>query len=148
MDGIKKTDQMHVIDFMKPAAAISQDTEISKALKLLKNTDSGFLSVVDGEHILIGAVSENNFIRLVRNTPASPLEEYVWYDEISQEDGKKPVGDIMTANITTVRPNDDIKTTLKVMNSGSYRLIHVTDADGKLLGVIRLSDIFEKLLEV
>ncbi len=139
---------MQVIDFMKPATTISTDVEIYKALELLKKTDSGFLSVVDDSHMLIGAVSENNFIRLVRHTPNSPLEDYVWYDEISPEDVKKPVGDIMTANITTVRPNDDIKTTLKVMNSGGYRMIHVVDSDGKLLGVVRLTDIFEKMLEV
>ncbi|MBN1896498.1 MAG: CBS domain-containing protein [Candidatus Aenigmarchaeota archaeon] len=139
------TTKMSVMDFMKPAKTITRDTEISAALRMLSESGAGVLSVVDDEHFLIGAITENNFIRLVRHTPSSPLEEPTWYDSIESEDGKKPVEKIMTTNITTLSPNDDIKTALKIMNSVGYRFAHVVSDERKLLGMIWLKDIFIKV---
>ncbi|MBN2330287.1 MAG: CBS domain-containing protein [Candidatus Aenigmarchaeota archaeon] len=141
-----KTGEVFVKDLMKPARTISSDMPISEALPLLKKTELGFLSVIDENGKLIGAVCESSFMRLVKHTPNSPLEEPVWYDSLEPDEGKKPVEAIMTTNITTARPDDDVRTALKVMSSAGYRFIHVVDSDGRLLGVMRLCDVFEKLL--
>ena len=143
-----KTTEMLVEDMMKPANTIKKGTEITEAVHLLKSKSIEFLSVVDEEHRLLGVVSENSLIKLVKHEPSSPVGDPVWFDSIEGEAGKRTVETIMTTNITTIKPKDDIATTLKVMDSVDYKLIHVVDPDGRLLGTVRMREIFEKILGV
>jgi len=143
-----KTSSVHVIDIMKKGKTISKDTSISEALKLLKHGGADFLSVIDDDHKLIGAITETNFIRLVKHEPSSPLGDPVWFDSVDKKDGEQTVEKIMTTNITTITPNDTIETALKVMNSAAYKFLHVIDSERRLVGIIRIVDIFENLLGV
>ena len=141
-----RTTGMAVIDLMSPAKVVQRDMQLGKALDVLKAGKADILSVVDERQVLIGAVSETSFVRLIKHTPSSPLGDPVWYDSLEPGTSLKPVESIMTTNITTVRPNDSIDTALKVMNSAGYYLVHVVDSEGRLLGVLGIKDIFEKLL--
>jgi CBS-domain-containing membrane protein len=141
-----KTTGVLVSDLLRPARTISADLEIAEVLKTLRAEGLDFLSIVDGEDRLIGAVSENNFIRLVRHQPSVGVS--VWSDNIDPSAGRQPIRTIMTTDITTIGPNENIGTAMKVMSSASYKLIHVIDQKGKLLGVVRIKDIFEKFLGV
>jgi predicted transcriptional regulator len=140
-----KTTDVLVMDLMRPAKTISKDTEIMEAIQIMR-TEAEMLSVVDVKLKLIGAVSEYNLIKIVKHEPSSPMGDPVWFDEIDPETGRQPVDTIMTRDITTIKPNETVKTALKVMNSVNYRILHVVDSDGKLLGIIRMNDIFDKLL--
>lgn len=141
-----KITEILVIGLIKPARIIPRETRICDALHLMKSENTDLLSVVDERHVLIGAVTESSFIKLVKHEPASLIGDPVWFDSIDPEAGKQPVGSIMTTNITTIKQDDNIGTALKVMNAAGYRLLHVVDSEGKLLGITRISDIFEKLL--
>jgi|YelNatPaOPRAMG01_1025707.scaffolds.fasta_scaffold40797_2 CBS-domain-containing membrane protein len=143
-----KISEILVSELMKPAKTITKDTEIVKALHILKTENLDFLSIVDEKQNLIGALSENNFIKLVKQELPSPFGEPVWLDVVTQESGKKTVETIMTTGITTISPNDNVAVALKIMNASGYKLLHVVDSSGKLLGIIRIRDIFEKLLGV
>lgn len=143
-----KIADMLVADLMKSARTINRDMKISDALGLMKSEKIDFLSVVDEKHMLIGAVSENNFIRLVKHDSPSIMGGPIWFDSIEPDAGKQPVKTIMTTGVTTISPNENIATALKVMNASSYKLLHVVDSGGKLLGIVRMKDIFENLLGV
>ena len=143
-----KTTETLVMDLMSPAKTITKDTEINDAIRLMKSGKYYIISVVDDNQRLIGAVSETSLIKLVKHEPTTPIGDAVWFDYIEPDAGRQTVESIMTTNITTIRPNEDIATALKVMNSASYRLLHVVDSEGKLLGIIGIKEIFERFLGV
>ena len=141
-----KTTEIVVIDLMKPAKTAMKDMEIHRALHMMRTENVELLSVVDDKHILIGAVSEANMLKLVKQESPSPMGDPVWYDSIEHDAGKKSIETIMTSGITTIGTNDTAATALKVMSATGYKLLHVVDQSGKLLGIIRMKDIIDKLL--
>jgi predicted transcriptional regulator len=142
---MKKTTEMVVHDFIRPAITIKKETEIGEALNLMRDRGVEFLSVVDSDHRLIGCVNEASFMRLIKQTP-SAMSDPVWYDCIDPETAKLSVEKIMTTNISTVNPEQSIDRTFKIMDSVGYKLLHVIDSDGKLLGVVTIREIFHKML--
>jgi predicted transcriptional regulator len=143
-----KISDIAVHSLIRPSRLIPKGMEISEALRLFREEKADFLSVVDGDDRLIGAVSENSFMKLVRHDSPSPMGDAVWSDHIEPHAGKQPVEAIMTRDITTIGPHEDLAAALKVMSSSYYKLLHVVDHEGKLMGVIRMHDIFERLLGV
>jgi len=140
--------EVRVIDMMKPARTVGRDMPIAEALKLMKAEKLDFLSITDDNNRLIGAISENNFIRIVRHDSFSPMGDPLWFSSVEPEAGARPISTIMTNDITTIKPNEDISTALRVMSSVGYKLLHVVDSDGKLMGIVRIKDMFEKFLGV
>jgi len=53
----------------------------------------------------------------------------------------------MSTTIISVSPNDSIDSALKMMNNYNLRVLTVVDSENKLMGVIRLRDIFERFLK-
>ncbi|MEM5871239.1 MAG: CBS domain-containing protein [Candidatus Aenigmatarchaeota archaeon] len=143
-----KTTSTLVNEIIKPARTIKKETTIVEVIKIMKDEKLDLISVVDENQKLIGAVTENNFIKLVKHDPPTPFGDPIWFDMVEESVGKKSVETIMTTNITTISPNDTLDAALKVMSSSSYKILHVVDNTGKLLGIITLRDIFEKLLGV
>jgi predicted transcriptional regulator len=144
---MKKTTEMAVRDFIRPAVVIKQDMEIGAALRTMREKGVEFLSVVDEHHKLIGCVNDVSFMRLVKQTP-SAMSDPVWYDCIDSGTANLPVEKIMTANISTVSPEQSIDNAFKIMDSVGYKLLHVVDSEGKLLGVVTIREIFHKILGV
>ncbi|MFH1237037.1 MAG: CBS domain-containing protein [Candidatus Aenigmatarchaeota archaeon] len=140
-----KTTEIVVIDLMKPAKTVMKDMDIHKALHMMRTENIDLLSVVDDKHTLIGAVSEANMLKLVKQDPPS-LGDPVWYDSLEHDAGNKPIETIMTRGITTIGTNDTAATALKVMSATGYKLLHVVGPAGRLLGIIRMKDIIDKLL--
>jgi len=141
-----KTTEISVSELIKPAKTITKDVEISKVIHMMRTEGMDFLSVVDESQKIIGAVSESNLIKLVKHDSPSLIGDPVWFDSVEKEIGKKPVETIMTIGITTIQPHEKLSTALRIMDSSGYRLLHVVDKDGKLLGIVRMRDIAEKLL--
>jgi predicted transcriptional regulator len=144
---MKKTTEMAVREFVRPAVTIKQDTEIGAALHVMREKGVEFLSVVDEHHKLIGCVNDVSFMHLVKQTP-SAMSDPVWYDCIDPCTAKLPVEKIMTTNISTVSPDQSIDSAFKIMDSVGYKLLHVVEGDGKLVGVVTIREIFHKILGV
>ena len=143
----EKISEIKVSELVRPARTIGKDTVVSEALKMIGKECSDMLSVVDEDGKLIGAVSEANFMKLAKHEPSSLIGDPIWFDSVSPDAGKQLIGSIMTANVTTISPDESIDTALKVMNANNYRLLHVVGQDGKLLGTVRIKDMFGRLLE-
>jgi predicted transcriptional regulator len=144
---MKKTTEMAVSDFIRPAIAIKKETEIGEALRLMREKGVEFLSVVDSDHKLIGCVNDVSFMRFIKQT-SSAMADPVWFDYVDPQSSKMPVQEIMTTNISTISPEETLDTAFKIMDSVGYKLLHVIGKDEKLLGVITIRGIFQKMFGV
>jgi CBS domain-containing protein len=108
-------------------AACSPDTNLAAAAGLLWENDCGWLPVVDGEGKEIGVVTDRDLCIAVatRNRLAS---------EIS-------VREVTTGAVHACRPDDDVKSALKTMQSEKVLRLPVVNDEGKLQGVISMNDI-------
>ena len=137
-----KLSQLLVRDVMLPGTLISKGTSISEAVQMLE--DHELLSVVDQDGKLVGAFNESSLFKLVKHEP-SLIGDPLWFDHIDPKIGQQPVESIMTTKISTVSLKDNLASSIKVMNSMGYRAIHVVDSQYRLLGVVRMRDIFLNL---
>ncbi len=141
------TSEVIVRDLMKESVSIDGDATIEQMLELLKKEKVVMIPVVDKNNVLIGAVTEYDLIKLVKRDSPSPLAGSVWLTNLEKSHKDWPVKEIMTANVISIPQNDNIDEALKIMNNYSnLRVLPVVDSDNKLLGVLRIRDIFAKLL--
>jgi len=141
------TTEVLVRDLMKEAVSVKDDTTIEKMLEIIKKEKVVMVPVIDKNNVLVGAVTEYDLIKLVKPDPPSPLAGSVWSTKIEKSYKDRPVREIMTTNVISVPQNGNIDEALKIMsNYQNLRVLPVVDAENKLLGVLRIRDIFEKLL--
>ena len=57
-----------------------------------------------------------------------------------------PVGDVMTARLFSCRQDDEVETALDLMGSRNVRRLPVLDNDGRVVGIVTLSDLSRVLL--
>ena len=142
-----KTSEILVRDLMKSIVAIKEETKVEEMLEILKKEKVILIPVVDKNNVLIGTVTEQDLIKLIKSEPPSPLAGTVWFDTIDKLQKDKTIKEIMNTKIISISPNDTIDSALKVMNNYALRILPVADSENKLLGVIRIRDVFEKLLK-
>ena len=56
------------------------------------------------------------------------------------------VGDVMTTTIFSCRPEDSVTTALNLMGARNLRRLPVLDVNGRMLGLVTLSDLSRRLL--
>jgi len=142
-----KTTEVLIRDLMKKIVAIKEETKIEEMLEILKKEKIILIPIVDKNNALIGTVTEQDLIKLIKSEPTSPLAGTVWSDIIDKIQKDKTVKEIMSTTIISISPNDSIDSALKMMNNYNLRVLTVVDSENKLVGVIRLRDIFERFLK-
>ena len=104
------------------------DTAQSAARRML-DENVGFLPVCEESKKVIGTVTDRDLaIRLV----AGGLP------------GNSKIGEIMTREVVSCAPKDDIQKAEKLMAQNHKSRIMCLDGDGRLVGVISLSDIAQR----
>ncbi|MBM3221608.1 MAG: CBS domain-containing protein [Candidatus Rokubacteria bacterium] len=104
---------------------IRPEQTLREALALLAQHSIGAVLVCDAAGALVGILSERDIVReAVRN-------------ELFFE---RPVSTIMTKDVITGQPNDDLNAAAVTMTNKRFRHLPVLDA-GKIVGVISLGDI-------
>lgn len=110
----------------KNVRTVTPDATLLECAILMRDLDVGFLPVADPSGRLVGACTDRDIvIRAIA----------------SDKPHQSRIGDIMTKNPVSVRPDDDIDAALKVLADVKVSRVPVCDADGKCLGVISLHDI-------
>ena len=56
------------------------------------------------------------------------------------------VGDVMTTTIFSCRPEDSVTTALNLMGARNLRRLPVLDVNGRIIGLVTLSDLSRRLL--
>jgi CBS domain-containing protein len=97
--------------------------------------------VVDDERKVIGVVSEADML----NKEALADEPGVISGILHRRDVAKArgvtAGDLMTAAVVAVRPDDTVEHAAKLMYDRKVKRLPVTDADGRLVGIISRADV-------
>jgi len=108
-------------------ASCSPDTNLAAAAGLLWDHDCGSLPVIDHEGKVVGVVTDRDLCMAAatKNRLASEI----------------PVREVITGSVHACRPNDDVKSAIKTMQSEKVLRLPVVNDDGRLQGVLSMNDI-------
>lgn len=110
----------------KPPITISEDKTAKDAGILMKKVRKGLLVVVRGKKP-VGVVSDTDLIMQVISK--------------DKKASKVKIKDIMTAPFISINPNNNITEAVEKMKANNIHRLPVVNKNGKLLGVISLTDI-------
>jgi CBS domain-containing protein len=110
-------------------AWVTPDTPVRDAARLMKDQDVGLLPVVDRDESkhLLGVITDRDI-----------AVRYVADSDISMS---KSVRDVMTHDVTTCQPDNDVDDAMDLMGKEQVRRIPIVDERGSLVGVVAQADI-------
>jgi len=113
----------------KNVSAADLETTLEEIATMMRDEDAGAIPVLDGE-MLVGIVTDRDIVlRCIA-------------------EGRDPVGttseEILSADLITIRPNDDVDIAARVMSQRQVRRLPVVDENGNLVGMLSLGDIAVK----
>src|SRR5438067_7226624 len=113
----------------KNVSVADLETTLEEIATMMRDEDAGAIPVLDDDK-LIGIITDRDIVlRCIA-------------------EGRDPVGttseDILSADLTTIRPNDDVDMASHMMAQRQVRRLPVVDESGKLLGMLSLGDIAVK----
>jgi len=143
----------------KAVVTLSPDDTILKAsLKLSEKNISG-APVVNAEGTLIGIFSEADVFKSMKISKKALKLIYpsltsvsVAFQELETEQGavdayreveNLKVGDVMTTEVVTARPDEEIRDAIKRMVSQGINRLPVIDGNNKVVGIITRGDILK-----
>lgn len=106
---------------------IAPEQSVKEALRLLSQFNIGALVVLDENKALTGIFSERDVVRQLIH------EENLL---------TQPVSNLMTADVVTCVPQDDLMSVANVMTERRFRHLPVVE-DGALLGIISIGDVLK-----
>ena len=106
--------------------AATPEMNLHAVARMMREGDMGAAPVVDETGKLVGIVTDRD---IVVRAIADKL------------DWQTPVGDVMTTEIFTVKPDDFVFQAIRLMGDKQIRRIPVVDDAGKLKGILSLADI-------
>jgi CBS domain-containing protein len=107
--------------------SIGPDRDLSAAITMLAEHNIGALIVIGSEGDLVGIISERDVVRAFARVE----------DALSLT-----VNDVMTKEVITGVPEDDIMSVVHTMTERRFRHLPIVDAD-QLIGVISIGDILK-----
>ena len=110
---------------------VGPDQSLKEAVDLLAEHDIGTLIVVDGVGQPIGIISERDIVREAART------ETVLGQSVSR---------VMTKDLITASPQDDLETVLQTMTAKHFRHLPIMDQE-RLIGVISIGDVVKAQLD-
>ncbi len=125
---------MRVQDVMtSPAHSCTPDASLAAAASAMREYDCGALPVLDNAGRPVGILTDRDVCMAVARKNRFPAA-------IS-------VREVMTVNPFTCGPGTDLGYALNVMADGHIRRLPVVDVDGRLVGIVSLSDVLTTVQE-
>ncbi|HHV71835.1 MAG TPA: CBS domain-containing protein [Clostridia bacterium] len=121
---------------------VDKDVNILDALKLMQDNQIRRLPVMDNGR-LVGIVTDRD-LREVSPSPASTLSIF----ELNYLLSKTKIKDIMTKNVITISPDALIEEAASLMREHTIGGLPVVDDNGKLVGIITETNIFDVFMEI
>ncbi len=112
--------------------SVTENITVYEALKVMGEKNVGALLVMDGQQ-LKGIISERDYARKI-----------ILKGKTSHE---TLVKDIMTEKVITVLPEDEIEKCMELMSGRKIRHLPVMK-DGKILGIISITDVVTAIIEM
>jgi CBS domain-containing protein len=106
-------------------AAVTPDTTVQEAARLMKSEDVGALPIVEDGRI-IGVVTDRDLsIRVVAEA----------------RDAETPVREVASKDIVTIDPHQSLEEAARLMAEHQVRRLPVVEEDGRLVGVLAQADV-------
>lgn len=126
---------MKVADILKFKGAdivsIGPEEPVVAAVALLAENRIGAVLVMDGDKLL-GILSERDIVRALNDHKEAVVQ--------------KRVNDLMTREVVTCRPEDEIAAIRGMMTAQRFRHVPVSDGT-KLIGIISIGDVVRNRIE-
>lgn len=106
-------------------------TDLAHVARLMWENDCGIVPVVDGEDRVIGVVTDRD-VCMSAQFRGLPLRDLT-------------AGECLAAEVVTAAPDDTGEALAARMAARGVRRLPVVDPDGRLLGLVALSDLFRGL---
>jgi CBS domain-containing protein len=103
------------------------ETNLGSATELMWTGNCGFLPVVGSDGKVVGIITDRD-ICVALGTRGKPS-------------GDVTVAEVMSSNVYSCAPEDDIHAALRVMRDGHVRRLPVITKEGALVGVISMDDV-------
>lgn len=111
--------------------SVAPETSVFDALGMMAQHDIGAVLVMDHGR-LVGIFTERDYARKIV------------LKGLSSRNVK--VGEMMTANVQTVSPSDQITSVMNTMTNRRFRHLPVID-EGKVVGIITIGDVVKAVIE-
>ena len=120
------------IEHAYPAVPVVVDprSTVCDVLRLMREKSSGS-ALVCREKLLLGIFTERDALKMLA----------------AGDDLNVPVEDRMTRNPTTLRSDDTVAIAVRKMSFGSFRRLPVVDGAGRVVGLIRASQVVHYMVE-
>jgi CBS domain-containing protein len=111
----------------KNPTAVTPDTPIRDAARLMKEENVGMLPVIQDQSSrkLVGVITDRDIV--VR--------------AVAEGRESATVRDAMTPNVRTARPDDSAKSVMDIMAKEQVRRVPIVDDTGALVGIVAQADI-------
>jgi len=109
---------------------VSPRTTVIDALKKMAEKRIGALLVLENGQIA-GIVSERDFVRRIASLNRCDLD--------------RPIQEMMTQDVITIQPEENIETCMEIMTEHRIRHLPVV-AQGKLLGLVSIGDVVKAII--
>ena len=120
-----------VRDVYKPAPVVKPTEDLSKAAKLMMEVDLRSLPVGESKAEIIGVISDISLL-----------------ERVSRGDfGKKKVGEFMTREVITLKPDDTVAKALATMRDHAISRIPIVNDEGKIEGLVTLHDLIIRFIK-
>ncbi|GAB4196005.1 MAG: CBS domain-containing protein [Coleofasciculaceae cyanobacterium] len=135
---------------------VKPQTPIKEAIQILAERNISGLPVVDDAGKLVGVLSETDL--LWQETGVEPplyimfldsviyLENPARYDQELHKALGQTVGEVMSTNPITVKPDQPLRKAAKLMQEKSIRRLAVTDDEDKVMGILTTGDIVRAMV--
>ncbi len=134
---------MLVKDWMtKDPVTITDETSMMKAIHLMKERRFRRLPVVH-EGKLVGMVTDRD-LKEASPSKATTLDVHELYYLLAE----LQIKEIMTRNPLTLSPDDTVERAAQLMLEKTISGLPVVDADGRLVGIITQSDVFQAFIHI
>ncbi|MCS7117723.1 MAG: CBS domain-containing protein [Thaumarchaeota archaeon] len=111
-----------------PSVTLSSDAKIDEVPSLMWENSVGSVLIVDQRGKLVGIVTERDVIYAAS------------HGLLGREN---PVSSIMSKDLLTASPEDDIASVIEKMRDHNVRHIPVVDAEGRPVGVVSARDVLD-----
>jgi len=122
-----------------PAVTVAPGAAVKQAAAILDERGFTCLPVVDGDGKLAGAVSEADL--LMNRFPPDPRVPVL---ERPEREVGATVSDVMSADVLTAEPDDEVSDLLIELRAAGHRSVPVVDA-GAVVGVVTYRDLVHAL---
>jgi CBS domain-containing protein len=106
------------------------ETNLAAAAVMMWDNDCGAVPVVDGEGKVLGMITD-------RDICIALATRHQRADDVT-------AGEVISRTVATCAPDEDIHAALKTMQNRQLRRLPVVDANGRLQGILSLSDIVRR----